>query len=51
MALFDFMVLTWVFKVLKAKGMDQKVINRLYNLYDNNLTIVVINNIHGNQAG
>ena len=47
MAAFDYMVLTWVFKVLKAKGLDEKVIDRLKNLYENHLTVVVINNIHG----
>ena len=29
MAAFDYMVLTWVFKVLEAKGLDQQVISRL----------------------
>ena len=42
MAAFDYMVLTWVFK-----GLDQQVISRLKNLYDNHLTVVVINNIQG----
>ena len=32
MAAFDYMVLTWVFKVLKAKGLDQKVIDRLESI-------------------
>ena len=41
------MVLTWVFNMLKAKGLDQKVIDRLESMYDNHLTVVVINNIHG----
>ena len=47
MAAFDFMVLTWVFQVLEAKGVDQQFINTLRNMYDNHLTVVVINNIHG----
>ena len=47
MAAFDLMVLTWVFMVLQAKGLDKKVIARLKNLYDNHLTVVVINNIQG----
>ena len=46
-AAFDFMVLTWVLKVLLAKGLAQEVINRLLNLYSDNITIVVINNILG----
>ena len=47
MAAFDFMVLTWVFKVLEAKGLDTKVISKLKNMYDNHLTVVVVNNVHG----
>ena len=46
-AAFDFMVLHWGLRVLKAKGLDQQVINRLTNIYSNNLTIVVVNNILG----
>jgi hypothetical protein len=46
-AAFDYMVLHWVLKVLKAKGLDQEVINRLTNIYSDNLTIVVVNNILG----
>ena len=47
MSAFDLMVLTWVFKVLKAKGMSQDNIDRLKSMYDNHLTVVVINNKHG----
>ena len=32
MAAFDYMVLTWVFQVLLAKGLDKQVVNRLHNL-------------------
>ena len=46
-AAFDYMVLHWVFKVLKAKGLSQEVIDRMANLYSNNLTVVVVNNIPG----
>ena len=46
-AAFDYMVLHWVFKVLKAKGLIQEVIDRMANLYSNNLTVVVVNNIPG----
>ena len=41
------MVLLWVFKVLAAKGLDPTVIERLKNIYSNNITIVVTNNILG----
>ena len=43
MAAFDYMVLTWVFQVLLANGLDKQVVNRLHNLY---LT-VVINGVQG----
>ena len=46
-AAFDFMVMLWVFKVLLAKGVDPVVINRLRNIYKDNITIVVVNNILG----
>ena len=41
------MLLYWVFKVLKAKGLDKAVIDRLNRVYSNNLTVVVVNNILG----
>ena len=41
------MVLIWVLKVLRAKGISEAVINHLTNLYSNNYTIVVVNNIPG----
>jgi hypothetical protein len=47
MAALDLMVLTWVFKVLEAKGLDHRVIARLKVIYNNLLTVVVINNIQG----
>ena len=47
MAAFDYMVLTWVFKVLEAKGLDLQCIERLKNLYANHLTVVVVNNVSG----
>ena len=46
-AAFDYMVLTWILKVLAAKGLDKEVINLILNLYSNNLTIVVVNGIQG----
>ena len=47
MAAFDYMVLKWVLKVLRAKGMCKEAIQHFENLYKNNLTIVVVNNILG----
>ena len=46
-AAFDFMVMLWVFKVLLAKGIDPAVIKRLENIYKENITVVVVNNILG----
>ena len=36
-----------MFKVLRDKGLNQDVIHRMANLYRNNLTVVVVNNIPG----
>ena len=47
MAAFDFLVMTWVFLVLRKKGLNEEVINRLKNLYRDNVSIVVVNNIYG----
>ena len=47
MAAFDFLVMTWVFLVLEKKGLSEEVINRLRNLYKDNISVVVVNNIHG----
>ena len=47
MAAFDFLVMTWVFQVLRKKGLNEAVINRLANLYKDNVSIVVVNNIQG----
>ena len=41
------MVLLWVLQVLRAKCLDEKVIRLLHNLYSNNITIVVVNNLLG----
>ena len=46
-AAFDYMVLLWVLKVLRAKGLAEEALHRLLNLYSNHLTIVVVNNILG----
>ena len=44
-AAFDYLVLPWVWKVLRKKGVNEESINRLENLYENGLTIPVINGI------
>ena len=44
---FYYMVLKWVFKVLLAKGIDEEVVNRFYNLYNNHMTVVVVNGVQG----
>ena len=41
------LLLPWVFKVLKKKGLKQSVIDCLYNIYEDNLSVVVVNNIEG----
>ena len=41
------MVLKWVFKVLLAKGIDEEVVNRFHNLYNNHMTVVVVNGVQG----
>ena len=46
-AAFDFLCLDWVYMVLEKKGLDVRVISRLKNLYKDNLTIVVVNNVQG----
>ena len=46
-AAFDFLVMTWVFMVLKKKGVCELVIDRLKNLYEDNLSVIVVNNIEG----
>ena len=47
LAAFDYMVLLWVLKVLEAKGLCQDAINHIKNLYSENQTIVVVNNLLG----
>ena len=46
-AAFCNMVLTWCYLVLSKKGLSAKVINRYKNLYDDNFSIIVVNNIQG----
>ena len=37
--------MTWVFLVLRKKGVSELVISRLKNLYQDNLSVIVVNNI------
>ena len=46
-AAFDFMCLDWAFMVLEKKGLDRGAINRLRNLYRENISVIVVNNIPG----
>ena len=46
-AAFDFLVMSWVFMVLRKKGVSELVIDRLKNLYQDNLSVIVVNNIEG----
>ena len=41
------MTLTWCLRVLEKKGACQEFLKRLRNLYSNNISIVVVNNILG----
>ena len=41
----DFLVMHCVIKVLSKKGLCDQVIDRLRNLYKNNITVVVVNNV------
>ena len=49
-AAFDIMCLNWLYMVLERKGLDSRVISRLKNLYMDNITIVVLNNIQGKKV-
>ena len=44
---FDFMNLSWCLKVLEKKGARSEFLSRLKNLYSNNFSIVVVNNVPG----
>ena len=46
-AAFDYLVMSWMFLVLQKKGVSMEVISILKNLYQDNLSIVVVNNIAG----
>ena len=44
LAAFDWMVLKWVWMVLRKLGLDERVVGRLKSLYENWITIVSVNN-------
>ena len=46
-AAFDFLCLDWVMKVLQKKGMAQAALDRFLNLYNQGITIPVVNNLPG----
>ena len=37
-AAFDWLVMSWVYKVLKKKGLDSKVISRYSNIYEDSIS-------------
>ena len=45
-AAFDWLALSWEWKVLQRDGIDQHVVRRVQNLYQESITIVVVNNQH-----
>ena len=46
-AAFDWLVLSWVWQVLDKLGVDGSVINRVKGLYEDSITITVVNNMFG----
>ena len=40
-------MMSWVFMVLNKKRISQLVIKRLVNIYQDNLSTIVVNNIEG----
>ena len=44
---FDYMTLNWCLSVMERKGACQEFLSRLRNLYSNNFSVIVVNNIHG----
>ena len=46
-AAFDYLCLDWVIKVLEKKGMAKAAIERFFKLYDEGVTIPVVNNLMG----
>jgi hypothetical protein len=46
-ATFDWLVLNWVWKILRKIGVSEAVVRRVQNLYSDSITIVVVNNTLG----
>ena len=46
-AAFCNMVAPWCYQVMRKKGLSKEVLARYQNLYDDNLSIVVVNNLQG----
>ena len=46
-AAFCNMVLTWCLKVMLKKGLDSRVVARYLNIYEDNQSVIVVNNIKG----
>ena len=46
-AAFDYLVLSWVWKVLEKKGVRSSTLDRLRNFYSNGITIPVVNSLPG----
>ena len=44
---FDFLVLSWSWMVLEKKGLGTETLVRLRRLYDNGITILVVNGVQG----
>ena len=46
-AAFDYQVFSWVFDVLRSKGVAEEVIARIANVYQDSVTIPIVNNTLG----
>ena len=46
-AAFDYLCLGWVKQVLKRKGLSQKNLDRFSNIYNDGITLPVVNNVIG----
>ena len=46
-AAFDYLCLEWAYRVLEYKGIHEDVIKRLRNIYRDNISVIVVNNVEG----
>ena len=46
-AAFDYLCLEWTYRVLEYKGIHKDVIKRLRNIYRDNISVIVVNNVEG----